>query len=189
MNKNIFEILNAVKLIDVIVTLALFIVIVGIIVTQKDKIKELFEAWRKKKNFEENAVTLISKNQKKIDYLEDTMTKARQQSIEIRAKMYGDLGEVKGDVKSIITTLDSMQKREEASKRADIKEKIERIYRECNEAQKITDMQYETLKELIEDYERHGGTNSFIHSVVQKEMYDWEIIKKIPEKEGGSDEL
>lgn len=189
MNKNIFEILNAVKLIDVIVTLALFIVIVGIIVTQKDKIKEIFEAWRKKKNFEENAVTLISKNQKKIDYLEETMTKARQQSIEIRAKMYGDLGEVKGDVKSIITTLDSMQKREEASKRADIKEKIERIYRECNEAQKITDMQYETLKELIEDYERHGGTNSFIHSVVQQEMYDWEIIKKIPEKEGGSDEL
>lgn len=182
MNKNIFEILNAVKLIDVIVTLALFIVIVGIIVTQKDKIKEIFEAWRKKKNFEENAVTLISKNQKKIDYLEETMTKARQQSIEIRAKMYGDLGEVKGDVKSIITTLDSMQKREEASKRADIKEKIERIYRECNEAQKITDMQYETLKELIEDYERHGGTNSFIHSVVQKEMYDWKIIKKIPER-------
>ena len=189
MNKNIFEILNAVKLIDVIVTLALFILITGIIVTQKDKIKEIFEAWRKKKNFEENAVTLISKNQKKIDYLEETMTKARQQSIEIRAKMYGDLGEVKGDVKSIITTLDSMQKREEASKRADIKEKIERIYRECNEAQKITDMQYETLKELIEDYERHGGTNSFIHSVVQQEMYDWEIIKKIPEKEGGSDEL
>ena len=189
MNKNIFEILNAVKLIDVIVTLALFIVIVGIIVTQKDKIKELFEAWRKKKNFEENAVTLISKNQKKIDYLEDTMTKARQQSIEIRAKMYDDLDEVKGDVKSIVTTLDSMQKKAELSKRTDIKDKIERIYRECNEAQKITDMQYETLKELIEDYERHGGTNSFIHSVVQKEMYDWEIIKKIPEKEGGSDEL
>lgn len=186
MNKNIFEILNAVKLIDVIVTLALFILITGIIVTQKDKIKEIFEAWRKKKNFEENAVTLISKNQKKIDYLEETMAKSRQQSIEIRAKMYDDLDEVKGDVKSIVTTLDSMQKKAEVSKRTDIKDKIERIYRECNEAKKITDMQFETLKELIEDYERHGGKNSFIHSVVQQEMYDWKIIKKIPNNGGGS---
>lgn len=186
MNKNLFELLNAVKLVDVVVTSALFIALVAIIATQRDKIKEVFEAWRKKKNFEENAVTLISKNQKKIDYLEETMTRARQQSIEIRAKMYDDLGEVKGNVKQIITTLDSMQMREKASKRADIKEKIERIYRECNEAQKITDMQYETLKELIEDYERHGGKNSFIHSVVQNEMYDWEIIKKIPDNGGGS---
>lgn len=186
MNKNLFELLNAVKLVDVVVTSALFIALLLIIATQRAKIKEVFESWRKKKNFEENAVTLISKNKKKIDYLEETMTKARQQSIEIRAKMYDDLGEVKGNVKQIITTLDSMQMREKASKRADIKEKIERIYRECNEAQKITDMQYETLKELIEDYERHGGKNSFIHSVVQNEMYDWEIIKKIPDNGGGS---
>lgn len=186
MNKNLFELINAVKLVDVVVTSALFIALVAIVATQRDKIKEVFEAWRKKRNFEENAVTLINKNQKKIDYLEETMTRARQQSIEIRAKMYDDLGEVKGNVKQIITTLDSMQMREKASKRADIKEKIERIYRECNEAQKITDMQYETLKELIEDYERHGGKNSFIHSVVQNEMYNWEIIKKIPDNGGGS---
>ena len=183
MNKNLFELLNAVKLVDVVVTSALFIVIISILITQRKKLKEVFEVWRKKKNFEENAVTLISKNQKKIDYLEKTMTKARQQSIEIRAKMYDDLGEVKDDVKSIITTLDVMQERAEASKRTDIKDKIERIYRECNEAEMITDMQFETLKELIEDYERHGGTNSFIHSVVQKEMYDWKIIKKIPDRE------
>lgn len=182
MNKNLFELLNAVKLVDVVVTSALFIALITIIATQRKKIKEIFETWRKKKNFEENAVTLISKNQKKIDYLEETMTKARQQSIEIRAKMYDDLGEVKGNVKQIITTLDSMQKREKASKRADIKNKIERIYRECNAVEMITDMQFETLKELIEDYERHGGENSFIHSVVQKEMYDWKIIKKIPDK-------
>ena len=184
MNKNLFELLNAVKLVDVIVTTALFTVIIGIIITQHDKIKEIFESWRKKKNFEENAVTLISKNQKKIDDLEETMARARQQSIEIRAKMYDDLGEVKGDVKSIINTLDTMQSKEEASKRADIKNKIERIYRECNEAQKITDMQFETLKDLIEDYERHGGQNSFVHSVVQQEMYDWEIIKRVPKGDG-----
>lgn len=185
MNKNLFELLNAVKLVDVLVTTALFVVIIAIIATQRDKIREIFDAWRRKKNFEENAVTLISKNQKKIDYLEATMTKARQQSVEIRAKMYDDLDEVKSDVKSIINTLDSMQEINEVSKRTDIKDKIERIYRECNEAEMITDMQFETLKELIEDYERHGGTNSFIHSVVQKEMYDWKVIKKIPEERSG----
>lgn len=184
MDKNLYELLNAVKLVDVLVTSALFIALITILVTQHKKIKEIFEAWRKKRNFEENAVKLISNNQEKIKYLEDTMEKARQQSVEIRAKMYGDLNEVATDVKEIIATLKHMQEREEASKRADIKDKIERIYRECNDANKITDMQFETLKELIEDYERHGGKNSFIHSVVQQEMYDWQIIKKIPEKEG-----
>lgn len=178
MNKNLFELLNAVKLVDVLITTALFVVIIAIVATQRDKIREIFDAWRKKKNFEENAVTLISKNQKKIDYLEETMTKARQQSIEIRAKMYDDLGEVKSDVKEIIVTLTKMIEKDEASKRADIKSKIEGIYRECKVTKKITDTQYDVLKDLIEDYERHGGENSFVHTKVIPQMYDWELIKK-----------
>ena len=181
MSKTLFELLNAVKLVDVLVTTALFVVIISILVTQRKKLKEVFESWREKRNFEDNTIKMINSNTDKIKELEDIMTNARQTSIDIRDKMYDDLGEVSTNVKEIIKTLCEMQKREEASKRADIKDKIEKIYRECGEAKKCTDMQFETLKDLIEDYERHNGKNSFVHSVVQKQMYSWEIIKKIPE--------
>ena len=46
--------------------------------------------------------------------------------------------------------------------RSVLKEKIERIYRECSPTQTCTDMALETLRELIEEYEEHGGTNSHI---------------------------
>ena len=34
-------------------------------------------------------------------------------------------------------------------------------------------------KDLIEEYEAADGQNSFVHSVVQKEMYAWEKVDKI----------
>ena len=63
--------------------------------------------------------------------------------------------------------------------RAEIKEKIERIYRECTHEQACTEMQFESLKDLIEQYEKHGGDNSFVHTIVQEEMYKWQIVKEI----------
>ena len=47
-------------------------------------------------------------------------------------------------------------------------------YRRYHLSQKITDMEFEALEDLIETYENYGGKNSFVHSVVQKEMYEWE---------------
>ena len=35
------------------------------------------------------------------------------------------------------------------------------------------------VKELIEEYEEHGGTNSFVHSTVEPEMYVWQKITNI----------
>lgn len=35
-------------------------------------------------------------------------------------------------------------------------------------------MELEALEDLIDEYESAEGKNSFVHSVVQKEMYTWE---------------
>ena len=40
----------------------------------------------------------------------------------------------------------------------------------------INDMELEALEGLIEEYETAGGENSFVHTVVQKEMYTWEKV-------------
>lgn len=63
-------------------------------------------------------------------------------------------------------------------KRAELKDKISQSYRYYHEKQKINDIEFETLDDLIKAYESCGGNNSFVHSVVQKEMYTWEKIQR-----------
>ena len=63
-------------------------------------------------------------------------------------------------------------------KRAELKDKISQSYRYYHEKQKINDIEFETLNDLIKAYESCGGDNSFVHSVVQKEMYTWEQVQR-----------
>ena len=58
--------------------------------------------------------------------------------------------------------------------RAELKDKISRSYRYYHSLGKITDMELEALEDLIEEYESADGRNSFVHSIVQKEMYTWD---------------
>lgn len=63
--------------------------------------------------------------------------------------------------------------------RAELKDKISQSYRYYHELGKINDMELEALEDLIEEYEEADGKNSFVHSVVQKEMYTWEKIERM----------
>ena len=62
---------------------------------------------------------------------------------------------------------------------AELKDKIGQSYRYYHDIKKINDIEMETLEGLIKTYEDYGGKNSFVHSLVQKEMYTWEHIDKI----------
>lgn len=59
---------------------------------------------------------------------------------------------------------------------AELKDQISKIYIKCNDTKQISDMEIEVLEGLISTYEDYGGQNSFVHSVVQKEMYTWERV-------------
>jgi hypothetical protein len=85
------------------------------------------------------------------------------------------------DIKEVTQKVDRMEERNSKTNRAELKEKIERIYRECHPAMTCTDMAFETLRDLIEEYEEHGGDNSFVHSKVEKEMYEWKIVSVVKE--------
>lgn len=195
MNKDLYTLLNTVKLVDVIVTTALFTLIVGILITQKKKIKDMLESWRKKRNFEDAIIDSINslkecdhRLQENIDKVWNTMESARDTSKEIREEMYADIKSISTDLKDVTNKLDIMEEKNDLSKRADLKEKIEKLYRECHAHMVCTDTVFETLKDLIDDYERHGGENSFVHSLVQREMYTWERIKTIPDPNSDHDE-
>ena len=63
--------------------------------------------------------------------------------------------------------------------RAELKNEISEIYRRHHRTGKISSMALEVLENLIEEYESADGDNSFVHSVVQKEMYSWECLDDI----------
>lgn len=197
MDKSLLDLLSEVTGVQLLMAILLIIALIVLALTQKQKISKYLNKWRKTKNEEEDFHALVYelKNSmielgKKIEEnrteRENERTHDREDSRKIREEMYEvmnrqsqQIEKQSGQIEELKNITLEIQKKNSETKRAEIKEKIERIYRECHPAMCCTDMQFETLKDLIEQYEKHDGDNSFVHSTVQKEMYSWQIIKEI----------
>ena len=118
---------------------------------------------------------------KKIEGFYDNQSKYRGQSLEIQQQWTNKIDGVFDRLKQMQKQTDERFaiSEEKTNKRvqSDIKERIAQSYRRYNISKKITRMELEALEDLIDTYENYGGTNSFIHSVVQKEMYTWEVTE------------
>jgi rubrerythrin len=101
--------------------------------------------------------------------------KVLHDEIEAQKKMQGCQSAITDKVDSISKKLDEMEKKENKRVQSEIKERIAQSYREYKKTKTITPEELEALEDLIETYEAHGGENSFVHSLVQKEMYTWEV--------------
>ena len=99
----------------------------------------------------------------------------RRQSLEIQKELTGSQNKLTNKVDDICRKLIDMEEKENKRVQSEIKERIAQSYRQYNETKQISFMELEALEDLIETYEAHGGENSFVHSVVQKEMYTWEV--------------
>lgn len=192
MDSSILELLTEVTLYDLILTIILVTIVVGIIASQKKRISKFLDKWRKNKNEEEDFQSLvytlkdsIEKLGKEVKQNQENRTKEllhyRDDSRVIRDEMYKVINSQAQAINVLTQAVTEMQERDSKTKRAELKERIERLYRECHPNMSCTDMAFETLKDLIEEYEEHGGINSFVHSTVEPEMYEWEIIKHIRE--------
>lgn len=197
MDKSILELAQEVTGVQFIMALLFIIALIVLAMTQKQKLLKYLNKWRKTKNEEEDFHALVYglKNSiielgKKIEEnrteRENERTHDREDSRKIREEMYKVMNRQSEQIEKQSEQIEELksitlgiQKKNSETKRAEIKEKIERIYRECHPAMTCTDMQLETLKELINQYEKHGGANSFVHSTVQKEMYSWHVINEI----------
>lgn len=61
-------------------------------------------------------------------------------------------------------------------KRGELKDRIRQSYGYYHAKGKMSLMEREALEGLIQSYEKSGGSNSFVHSVVEPEMYTWELV-------------
>ena len=194
MNKAIMELLERVSGIDLILAIFLIIALGVLVITQKDKLLKQLNKWRTTKNEEDDFHSLVYRLEKSIEALGKTvkqnqenrdneLLKYRDDSRKIRDEMYKVMNAQSESIKELRETVLQIQEKNSETKRAEIKEKIERIYRECTHEQVCTEMQFESLKDLIEQYEKHGGINSFVHTIVQVEMYKWQIINEVKREE------
>ena len=68
------------------------------------------------------------------------------------------------------------EEKQNKKEQAKIKAEISSRYSIYHERKWITDIEFEALEGLISTYESFGGLNSFVHSVVQKEMFTWKKV-------------
>lgn len=168
------------------VALALFILASVVIL--------LTETWKKIKNI--FGIEFKAEREKREEH--ELLIKTSQNAIKLQAHHDEDvillknelasfMAEMRKEINDISIKIDTLKKNtdsrfyaseEKQNKRvqAEIKDKIAQSYRQYHAANKISHMELEALEDLIQTYEAHGGVNSFVHSVVQTEMYTWEEI-------------
>lgn len=147
---------------------------------KRDEHELLIQTAKNVNELSKTVASLMKTHTHDMDDIYNDNIKYRDQSRVIKA-------DIVNKVENISNKLDDMQKRtderfseneEKENKRvqAEIKDKIAQSYRNYNSVKQISNMELEALEGLIETYESYGGKNSFIHSIVQKEMYTWELI-------------
>ena len=179
MNDTLLELLTKVTLYDLIWALILVSFAVGVVVVQRKKISKVLDKWRKTKNEEEDFHSLVYELKESIENLSKEVKENQQNRDQKFSEVRKELNTQSQNIMELKNTVLKIQEKNSETKRAEIKEKIERIYRECTHEQVCTEGQFESLKDLIEQYEKHGGDNSFVHTTVQPEMYKWKVVKEV----------
>ncbi len=174
----------------VLVALVLLIFFCWIAIKNRKVISDFFnDLYNRKKNKEELLQT-IKDNQTDIKAIMENRIHDREQSFAIQKELTDAQNKLSESLSNISQKIDDMQRntderfKESERKnnkriRAELKDKISQSYRYYHSLGKINDMELEALEDLIEEYESADGKNSFVHSVVQKEMYTWKKISQI----------
>lgn len=107
--------------------------------------------------------------------------KAEQEMLDSHEQRLGlissDVKATKDKINVISQMLIEMQSKNDATERAKLKDRISQSYRYYHAKGEWNEMEKEAFDDLIEDYEAHGGTNSFVHEICLPESYTWTVLK------------
>lgn len=164
-NEQISGFLAGISALDFILTIIAIIVVISFIVAISIKGYKLLEKYRKLKNESEE-------REEKFQHYEESIRTLTQ----ISEQQKEDISKLNEKMNTVFAMLIEIRKHDDDNRRASLKNSISQLYRYHNSTKTITEIDKDTLEGLIASYESCGGTNSFVHEVVQKEMYTWEII-------------
>lgn len=190
MEKLLTNFLEDINPMIVIVAFVLLIFICWMIIKNRKVILGLFNDLYNRKKKKEEILQTIKDNQSNIQTLMENRMRDREQSLTIQKELTDAQNKLSESISDIAKKLDDMkhdtderfmesERKNNKRIRAELKDKISQSYRYYHEFGKINDMELEALEDLIEEYEEAEGKNSFVHSVVQKEMYTWDKIDRM----------
>lgn len=111
-----------------------------------------------------------------IDNLKATIQGVAEKSKTKDKELSDRLDNFDAKLQELTSMLSIMQSKADLQERNQLKDKIREYYTYYHEVGCWNKMEKESLEGLIESYESAGGENSFVHSIVQPEMYTWTII-------------
>lgn len=105
---------------------------------------------------------------------EQEMLDSHEQRLDL---ISSDVKATKDKINVISQMLIEMQSKNDATERAKLKDRVSQSYRYYHAKGEWNEMEKESFRDLIADYEAHGGTNSFVHDICLPESYTWKLIK------------
>jgi DNA anti-recombination protein RmuC len=174
----------------IIASIIILIFLCWIIIKNRKVITDFFNDLYNQKKRKEEILQTIKNNQSAIKEIMNNRARDREQSLSIQKELTDAQNKLSESLSDISKKIDNMQhntderfkeseRKNNKRIRAELKDKISQSYRYYHSLGKINDMELEALEDLIEEYESAEGQNSFVHSVVQKEMYTWEKVSQI----------
>lgn len=176
-------VINKLSTIDLATLVAIIILVVLVINAVSPwitKFKNLIIKKHTKETEDEALSSMVHKDHDRIKAYEENRINDRKQSFEIQRQLTEAITNLSNKLDEYCRITDQRFKesrdREDKRVRAELKDRISQLYRTYSSAGRWTHMEKEALEDLIQEYEDAGGDNSFVHTVVQKEMYTWDLV-------------
>lgn len=130
-------------------------------------------SWIRKKNEDHQLLLTTAQNLNalQLKHEEDVKQSIRHDDI-----IKKELSKVSTTMTNISEKLDTMQRKNDESEIAKLKDWIAQAYRKYHEIGEWTEMDKESFNGLIADLESRGEHNTFVHDICQPESYTWKII-------------
>lgn len=90
-------------------------------------------------------------------------------------KILEGMKELQDSIQGVSNQVRSLQEKNDMNEAARLKDRIAQGYRYWHERGKWTSRDKESMEDMIKAYSQYSE-NSFVHSVVEKEMPQWEVV-------------
>ena len=183
---DILDRLDSVSAMAVVIVIMIVFFILGWFISRRKDISDLWNSWYQNRKKKDELLNMLLNDHDRIDKYEENRKRDREQSFEIQRQLVDANTKLAEQITELSKMMQENQRKtdnrfaeseEKNNKRvrAELKDKIRRSYQVYHERGYWNEMEREALEDLLEEYESHGGTNSFCHSIVQPEMYTWEL--------------
>lgn len=111
-----------------------------------------------------------------IDILKENQLRNVENYKQADKEIRKDIKAINDKINVVASMIVEMQERTDETNRAKLKDRIRQSYGYYHSRGKLNKMEKEALEDLIRSYELAGGSNSFVHTTVEPELYQWQII-------------